>query len=146
MSSEEVALPADPRGRCATRALATRAKVEEELGDLLFVMANVARHLDIDPEAALRAANQKFVRRFHHIEAQLAAAGKAPAESTLGRDGCALGRGEGQGTGVSPRLLRSRGFAAFVANEAVTRARAARRGRTRVLGSASGTRSAPGRG
>lgn len=80
---EEVALPADPRGDVRDASPATRAKVEEELGDLLFVMANVARHLDIDPEAALRAANQKFVRRFHHIEARLAAAGKAPAESTL---------------------------------------------------------------
>ena len=42
--------------------------VTEEFGDLLFVMANVARHLKIDPEAALRAANAKFVRRFRRIE------------------------------------------------------------------------------
>ncbi len=51
---EEVALPADPRGHARNASPATRAKVEEEFGDLLFVMANVARHLDIDPEAALR--------------------------------------------------------------------------------------------
>ena len=55
----------------------------EEMGDLLFVMANLARHMDIDPEAALRAANAKFVRRFRHIEAELAARGKRPEESDL---------------------------------------------------------------
>jgi ATP diphosphatase len=55
----------------------------EEFGDLLFVMANLARHMQIDPEAALRAANAKFTRRFKYIEAELAARGKAPAESDL---------------------------------------------------------------
>ncbi|MBU2963060.1 nucleoside triphosphate pyrophosphohydrolase [Citreicella sp. C3M06] len=55
----------------------------EEFGDLLFVMANLARHLDIDPEAALRAANAKFTRRFGHIEAALAAEGRRPEDSTL---------------------------------------------------------------
>ena len=56
---------------------------EEEFGDLLFVMANLARHLDIDPEAALRAANAKFTRRFEAIEQGLAARGKRPADSDL---------------------------------------------------------------
>src|SRR6185295_10836188 len=60
-----------------------REKVEEEFGDLLFVVANVARHLKVDPEAALRSANQKFVRRFGRIEALLAAQGRGPAQSTL---------------------------------------------------------------
>jgi len=60
-----------------------QAKVEEEYGDLLFVLANVARHLEIDPEASLRAANQKFVRRFRRIEEKLRARGKAPAQSNL---------------------------------------------------------------
>ena len=60
-----------------------RNKVEEEFGDLLFVVANVARHLKLDPEAALRAANQKFVRRFHEIERRLAEQGRTPAQSTL---------------------------------------------------------------
>jgi len=59
------------------------ANIEEEYGDLLFVLANVARHLDIDPEASLRAANQKFVRRFHHIENRLAQRGSSPAQSNL---------------------------------------------------------------
>ncbi|MCU0815916.1 MAG: nucleoside triphosphate pyrophosphohydrolase [Cypionkella sp.] len=61
----------------------TPAEVEEEFGDLLFVMANLARHLSVDPEAALRAANAKFTRRFARIEDWLAEAGKTPAESDL---------------------------------------------------------------
>ncbi|MDX5362056.1 MAG: nucleoside triphosphate pyrophosphohydrolase, partial [Alphaproteobacteria bacterium] len=44
------------------------AHVAEEMGDLLFVMANLARHLKVDPEDALRQANAKFVRRFNYIE------------------------------------------------------------------------------
>ncbi|MCB1384466.1 MAG: nucleoside triphosphate pyrophosphohydrolase [Nitratireductor sp.] len=45
-----------------------RQAMEDELGDILFVIANLARHLDIDPEAALRRTNHKFRRRFSHIE------------------------------------------------------------------------------
>jgi ATP diphosphatase len=59
------------------------ARLTEEYGDLMFVMANLARHLKLDPEAALRAANAKFTRRFHAIEAALAAQGRRPADSTL---------------------------------------------------------------
>ncbi len=55
----------------------------EEFGDILFAMANVARHLGIDPEAALRATNEKFTRRFAHIEKRLAEHGKTPRESNL---------------------------------------------------------------
>jgi len=51
----------------------TQAEREDEIGDLLFVVANLARHLKVDPEAALRAANAKFTRRFGHIEAVLGA-------------------------------------------------------------------------
>ncbi len=62
---------------------APEAKKEEEYGDLLFALANVAQHLEIDPEAALRAANAKFERRFAHIEARLAERGKEPKDSNL---------------------------------------------------------------
>lgn len=58
-------------------------KITEEFGDLLFVMANVARHLGVDPESALRDANAKFMRRFAHIEAALRAGGRLPEQSTL---------------------------------------------------------------
>ena len=62
---------------------ADKARIGEEFGDLLFVVANVARHLKVDPESALRSANQKFVRRFRRIEELLAAQGRTPAQSTL---------------------------------------------------------------
>lgn len=55
----------------------------DEMGDLLFVMANLARHLGIDPEEALRRTNAKFTRRFGAIEAALAKQGKRPEDSTL---------------------------------------------------------------
>ena len=61
----------------------TADEIEEEMGDLLFVMANLARHLKIDPEAALRRANSKFVRRFEYIEDQLRLRGKTPDQSSL---------------------------------------------------------------
>ena len=54
-----------------------------EVGDLLFAAVNLARHLHADPETLLRQTNQKFERRFAHIESALAAAGKTPKESTL---------------------------------------------------------------
>ena len=65
------------------RASLSDAEVFEEFGDLLFVVANLARHLKIDPEAALRAANAKFTRRFGKIEAALAAEGRHPEDSNL---------------------------------------------------------------
>jgi ATP diphosphatase len=58
-------------------------KIEEEFGDLLFVMANLARHMKVCPETALRRANAKFTRRFERIEAFLAERGKTPAQSDL---------------------------------------------------------------
>lgn len=59
------------------------AKVVEEFGDLLFAMTNLARHLKLDPETALRAANTKFIRRFKMIEAGLRAQGRTPEEASL---------------------------------------------------------------
>ena len=58
-------------------------KMEEEFGDLLFVMANLARHLGVEPEAALRRTNAKFIRRFKAVEARLALIGKTPETSDL---------------------------------------------------------------
>ncbi len=57
--------------------------IEDEFGDLLFVMANLARHLRVDPEAALRRTNAKFERRFRAIEERLARMGRTPVESDL---------------------------------------------------------------
>ncbi len=67
----------------AKAAGAGQAEIEEEIGDLLFVVANLARHLKVQPEDALRAANEKFSRRFCFIEQGLRAQGKSPADATL---------------------------------------------------------------
>jgi ATP diphosphatase len=58
-------------------------KARDEMGDLLFVIANLARKLGVEPEDALRGANAKFVRRFHFIEAALAKDGRTPEQSDL---------------------------------------------------------------
>lgn len=58
-------------------------RVGEELGDVLFVVANIARHLGVDPEAALRDANAKFLRRFASVENALAKEGRKPEDATL---------------------------------------------------------------
>ncbi len=62
---------------------ADRARLQDELGDMLFVLANLARKLSLDPESCLRHANLKFARRFAAVEAALAAQGRMPAEATL---------------------------------------------------------------
>ena len=67
----------------AEAAGASHAELEGEVGDLLFVIANLARHLKVDPEAALRATNSKVTRRFAWIEAALAAQGRKPTDATL---------------------------------------------------------------
>jgi len=59
------------------------ARLADEVGDLLFVLANLARKLDLDPERCLREANQKFARRFGFIEQALAAEGRGPEEASL---------------------------------------------------------------
>ena len=74
---EEVGELEEARASMDVNALA------EEFGDLLFVMANLARHLKIDPETALRAANAKFTRRFQGVEALLAETGTRPQDSNL---------------------------------------------------------------
>jgi ATP diphosphatase len=67
----------------AARDRLTQVEIADEMGDLLFVLANLARHLGVDPEAALRGTNEKFTRRFKGIEKALAARGKSPADSNL---------------------------------------------------------------
>ena len=67
----------------AELAEADPARLADEVGDLLFVLVNLARKLNLDPEACLRGANQKFSRRFGAVEAALAAEGRTPAEATL---------------------------------------------------------------
>ncbi len=74
---EEAAELVEARDRLTTEA------VTEEMGDLLFVVANLARHLGVDPEGALRGANAKFTRRFEFIEDALAERGRSPAQSDL---------------------------------------------------------------
>ena len=58
-------------------------RVREEVGDLLFAVTNIARHLDAEPEAALKLTNRKFRRRFRHIERGLKARGRELARATL---------------------------------------------------------------
>ena len=58
-------------------------EIEDEIGDLLFVIVNIARFMKVDPEQALRKTNAKFRRRFAHVEAGLAAQGKTPREATI---------------------------------------------------------------
>jgi len=60
-----------------------KAHIEEEFGDLLFVLANLSRHLDIDPESALRRANEKFIRRFRHIEKTFLDRGESLKDASL---------------------------------------------------------------
>jgi len=64
-------------------SLRDRRKIREEIGDILFVMANVSRFLQIDPEGALKKTLDKFVSRFHYIETSLQRAGKPFNESNL---------------------------------------------------------------
>lgn len=67
----------------AARSRRAPDEIEDEFGDLLFVVANLARHLRVDPEASLRRANEKFTRRFRHIEKRLAEQGVPWSDSSL---------------------------------------------------------------
>ena len=67
----------------AVEPKAPKDSIAEEIGDLMFVVVGLARHLEIDAETALRASNRKFERRFRQLEAILAARGREPATSTL---------------------------------------------------------------
>ncbi len=60
-----------------------RARLEDEVGDLLFVLVNIARYLSLDPESALRKTNRKFRRRFQYLEDRLRQQGRKPADASL---------------------------------------------------------------
>ena len=60
-----------------------RARLEDEVGDLLFVLVNIARYLSLDPESALRKTNRKFRRRFQYLEDRLRQHGRKPADASL---------------------------------------------------------------
>jgi MazG family protein len=84
--------------------------VGDEIGDLLFVIVNLARHLGVDPESALKAGNRKFRRRFRYVEERLRARGKKPADSSLDEMDALWneakrqeGSGEGDQRRVGPR-------------------------------------------
>lgn len=62
---------------------APAVRIGDEIGDLLFALANLARHLKIDPETALRGCNAKFERRFRSIEHELASQGRSPKDASL---------------------------------------------------------------
>jgi len=66
-----------------TAGTVEQARLTDELGDVLFAVANLARHCKVDPEAALRATNDKFERRFGYIERRLAEQGRKPVDATL---------------------------------------------------------------
>ena len=68
--------------RCSLRE-GRKDAIAEELGDVLFALVNLGRHLEVDPEAALHRTTEKFLVRFAHIEARLAAQGKHPSETSL---------------------------------------------------------------
>src|SRR3569623_3465047 len=75
--------PISWRMRAAAQPAAISARMRHEIGDLLLVCSNIARYAEVDPEAALREANNRFDRRFRRIEEWLAAEGRAPADASL---------------------------------------------------------------
>jgi uncharacterized protein YabN with tetrapyrrole methylase and pyrophosphatase domain len=60
-----------------------RERLEDEVGDLFFVLVNIARYLSLDPESALRKTNRKFKRRFQWMEERLLASGRAPQQASM---------------------------------------------------------------
>ncbi len=91
LRAEVAKLPHPPKAAQRGVAGASGAKIPEEikqrmegeLGDMLFVLVNLARYLAVDPESALRKTNRKFKRRFQYLEAELRARGRTPAQATL---------------------------------------------------------------
>src|SRR5438105_4104249 len=71
------------KNHAASESEEDHTQVREELGDLLFAVTNIARHLQVEPEAALKSTNRKFRRRFRHIEQKLRERGVEPGAATL---------------------------------------------------------------
>ncbi len=88
-----------------------QAAAAAEVGDLLFAVVNLARHLDADPEAVLRATNRKFERRFAAIEDALAARGKTPQGSTLAEMDALWDEAKAREAGLTSRLKGARSTA-----------------------------------
>lgn len=80
---EELRAAIGARRAAGADAEAEQQHVREEVGDLLFAVTNIARHLNVEPEAALKLTNRKFRRRFGHIERSLRAQGRRPGEASL---------------------------------------------------------------
>ena len=83
------AVPVEPPGKGIAGSgkpqvpAAMRERLEDEVGDLFFVLVNIARYLSLDPESALRKTNRKFKRRFQWIEEQLRTSGRAPQQASM---------------------------------------------------------------
>ncbi len=95
--------PRRPIRRCRSHEIPPelREHVEDEVGDLFFVLVNIARYLSVDPESALRKTNRKFRRRFSWLEEQLRQQGRTPGTSHAGRNGSFMATGQNAG-GTKP--------------------------------------------
>ena len=80
-----------------------KKELAEETGDLMFALVNLARHVDADPEAALRATNAKFERRFAYIERALQAQGRTLADASLAEMDALWNAAKGEETKASER-------------------------------------------
>jgi len=74
---------ASSHGNAVVPDEALKARLEDEVGDMLFVLVNIARYLSLDPESALRKTNRKFKRRFQYLEAEFQRRGRKLEDATL---------------------------------------------------------------
>ncbi|HEY0170720.1 MAG TPA: nucleoside triphosphate pyrophosphohydrolase [Pyrinomonadaceae bacterium] len=81
--TEELRAAIRERAEAGADSESEHQRVREEVGDLLFAVTNIARHLDVEPESALKLTSRKFRRRFRHIERGLRERGREPGEATI---------------------------------------------------------------